>query len=63
MQNHQEIIEKYSRADVVQRLSLFLECPSLRNTFLSIDQGEAQLPKEACAKQRKSCCRGWFSFY
>lgn len=63
MHSHQEIIEKYSRADVEQRLSLFLDCPPLRDAFLSIDQGEAQLLKEGRIKPKKSYRRGWFSFY
>lgn len=40
MHYHQEIIETYCRSDFEQRLSLYLSYPSLRNTFIRIDQGE-----------------------
>lgn len=40
MHSHQDIIEKYQKADFEHRLSLFLECPSLRDTFVRIDQGQ-----------------------
>lgn len=40
MQRHQEIIEKYRQADFEHRLSLFLEYPSIRTSFVRIDQGE-----------------------
>ena len=35
-----EIIQKYLQADFEHRLSLFLEYPSYRKSFIGIDQGE-----------------------
>jgi len=40
MQNHREIIENYRQADFEHRLSLFLEYPSFRTSFVRIDLGE-----------------------
>jgi len=34
------ILEEYRKGDLDKRLNLFLECPSLRNRFLEIDQSE-----------------------
>jgi hypothetical protein len=43
MQNYQDIIAKYRQADFEHRLSLFLEHPSFRNSFVRIDQGENEI--------------------
>ena len=40
MYSHQDIITQYRQADFRQRLSLFLECPVLRNEFVRIEQNE-----------------------
>lgn len=41
MQNNaQEIIETYRREGIESRLSLFLQCPELRNAFIEIDQND-----------------------
>ncbi len=49
MQNHQEIIETYRRADFEHRLSLFLEYPSFRTSFVRIDHSEYK--REAIPQQ------------
>ena len=41
MQSHQDIINHYRQADFRHRLSLFLECPVLRDEFVRIEQNEA----------------------
>jgi hypothetical protein len=40
MSNSNRIIEEYRRADFGKRLSLFLDCPALRDEFIEIDLGE-----------------------
>ena len=40
MLKNNEIIQKYLQADFEHRLSLFLEYPSYRKSFIGIDQGE-----------------------
>lgn len=40
MNSHQDIIEHYRQADFEHRLSLFLECPALRDEFVRIDRKE-----------------------
>ena len=45
MHSHREIIETYCQVDFDQRLSLFLSYPSLRSTFIGIDQGEYETKK------------------
>ena len=40
MYTTQNIIEIYCQTDCEHRLSLFLEYPSLRGTFIEIDRGE-----------------------
>jgi len=40
MYSHQDIIKQYSQADFEHRLSLFLECPALRDEFVRIDRNE-----------------------
>lgn len=40
VQRHQTLIETYRQADVDYRLSLFLGNPSLRDSFIQIDQGD-----------------------
>ena len=42
MRSTENILEEYKRADLEKRLNLFLECPSLRNRFMKIDQGEVE---------------------
>jgi hypothetical protein len=34
------VLQEYREANLEKRLNLFLECPSLRNRFVEIDQGE-----------------------
>ena len=63
MQNQHEIIERYHQADVDHRLSLFLECPALRDRFLQIDQGQSSEPKERREKPKRVNSKGWFAFY
>ena len=43
MYDQQNIIERYRQADFENRLSLFLECPALRDDFLHIDQKDAKM--------------------
>jgi hypothetical protein len=45
MHSHRKIIETYCQVDFEHRLSLFLSYPSLRNTFIQIDQGEYETKK------------------
>ena len=40
MYSNQDIIKQYRQADFRHRLSLFLECPALRNEFVRIEQNE-----------------------
>jgi len=40
MTRSKNILEEYRKGDLDKRLNLFLECPSLRNKFLEIDQSE-----------------------
>lgn len=40
MQKHKNLINQYFQADVEHRLALFLENPSLRATFIRIDQNK-----------------------
>ena len=40
MLKNNEIIQKYLQADFEHRLSLFLEYPSYRKSFIGIDQSE-----------------------
>ena len=40
MNQTEQIIENYKNGDFEKRLNLFLECPSLRDTFQKIDQEE-----------------------
>ena len=40
MYSHQDIIKQYCQADFEHRLSLFLECPALRDEFVRIDHNE-----------------------
>jgi len=41
MGDMESILEEYCQADHEKRLSLFLECTSLRNEFIAIEQSEA----------------------
>jgi len=36
----ESILQEYEKGDFDKRLHLFLECPSLRNWFMEIDQRE-----------------------
>jgi hypothetical protein len=48
MTGNKNILEEYKKGDLDKRLNLFMECPSLRKTFLEIDQSErAREPKLA----------------
>ena len=40
MYSNQDIIKQYCQADFEHRLSLFLECPALRDEFVRIDHNE-----------------------
>ena len=40
MTRSKNIVEEYRRGDSDKRQNLYLECPSLRTTFLEIDQSE-----------------------
>lgn len=40
MTSVESILAEYRRADFEKRLNLFLECPSLRDWFMEIDQSE-----------------------
>jgi len=40
MTGNKNILEEYRKGDLDKRLNLFMECPSLRNKFLEIDQSE-----------------------
>jgi len=42
MYSHQDIIKQYHQADFEHRLSLFLECPALRDEFVRIDHNEVR---------------------
>lgn len=37
----ENILEEYRKGDLDRRLNLYLECASLRDRFLQIDQSEA----------------------
>jgi len=37
MYSNQDIIKQYHQADFEHRLSLFLECPALRDEFMDIE--------------------------
>lgn len=41
MRNVKTIIEEYQKGDFEKRLNLFLECPTLRDEFMQIEQDEA----------------------
>jgi len=40
MYSNQDIIKQYHQADFEHRLSLFLECPALRDEFMDIEQND-----------------------
>ena len=62
MYSHQDIIKQYRHADFKHRLSLFLECPVLRNEFVRIDQNEAgkNTAPESAARSKISRVRNFF---
>ena len=41
MRDIKTIVEEYQKGDSEKRLNLFLECPSLREEFVQIEQDEA----------------------
>ena len=41
MLDNKTIVEEYQKGDFEKRLNLFLECPSLRNEFIQMEQDEA----------------------
>jgi hypothetical protein len=41
MRNIKTITEEYRKGDFEKRLNLYLECPTLRNEFMRIEQDEA----------------------
>jgi hypothetical protein len=57
MHGHQPIIEAYRQADADYRLSLFLENPCLRDTFIQIDQGEFESGKGQALQARFTTLR------
>ena len=56
------IVEDYRNGDFEKRLNLYLECPSLRNEFIEIEQDEAarsahtSVPINTVSHSRKSVC-------
>jgi len=62
MNSHQDIIKQYRHADFKHRLSLFLECPALRNEFVRIDKNEAgkNTVPESTARSKISRARKLF---
>ena len=61
MYNYQDMIKQYRQADFRQRLSLFLECPSLRNEFVRIEQNEGgKNSQESAARNKISRVRKFF---
>ncbi len=62
MYNQQDIIERYRHADFRHRLSLFLECPVLRNEFVRIEQNEVgkNTFSESAARSKISLARKFF---
>ena len=63
MHNTEMILEQYREADFERRLSLFLECPALRNRFIEIDQSESSGNSSLEASRKdvavNRCCRVW----
>ena len=53
MLKYNEIIEKYRRSDFEHRLSLFLEYPSFRKSFVGIDQDENMRKRASQQKPTK----------
>jgi hypothetical protein len=53
MRTKEKIIDEYRGGSFEKRLSLFLECPSLRTEFIEIDQSES--PTEN--RERISRCK------
>jgi len=59
MTGNKNILEEYRKGDLDKRLNLFMECPSLRNRFLEIDQSErAGEPNFANAREEDLEVRG-----
>jgi len=65
MYSHQDIIKKYRHADFKHRLSLFLECPVLRNEFVRIDQNDAgkNTTPESAARSKINRARKFFCVF
>ena len=62
MYSYQDIIKQYRQADFEHRLSLFLECPALRDEFVCIDQNEVgeNTSPESTARSKISRARKFF---
>jgi len=62
MYSYQDIIEQYRQADLGHRLSLYLECPALRDEFFCIDQNEVgkNTFPETAARSKISRARKFF---
>ena len=62
MYSHQDIIKQYRQADFEHRLSLFLECPALRDEFAHIDQNEVgkNTSSETATRSKISRARKFF---
>jgi hypothetical protein len=41
-----DIVEEYQKGDAEKRLNLFMECPSLRDEFVQMEQEEAKPQSE-----------------
>ena len=57
MRDMESILEEYCQADYEKRLSLFLECPWLRNEFIAIEQSEGSA-EESCEARATTTGRG-----
>lgn len=63
MYSHQDTIKQYRQADFEHRLSLFLECPALREEFMDIEQNEVgKNTSPETATTRKFCRARQFSW-
>jgi len=62
MYSRHDIIKQYRQADFGYRLSLFLECPELRDEFVHIDQSEVGKNKltQTVAPRKTSRVRKFF---
>jgi len=60
MKSTERILKEYRDADFEKRLNLFLECPSLRNQFIEIDQGEVSGGALSEIQHQKKSNMCWF---